>query len=187
MRCCGPLPRFSLVRRQDRWGCARRPCARPSSTRSPIRLGEVYSSALHMPSEGSSTHCLSQAEKSKLRKRNEPDKNPARTWRQGKAAEVFQKEQVRDLYPDGEPCRNVIPKKSKRMKVCEDKQQEGELYAGQVDTWSQMLRGVAPDCPGVLAGQSTWNRLPNLRGGFSDMGSNYAWAPLARTFRLGIG
>ena len=137
MRCCGPHPRFSLVRRQDRRGCARRPCARPSSTRSPIRLGEVYSSALHMPSEGSSTHCLSQAEKSKLRKRNEPDKNPARTWRQGKAAEVFQKEQVRDLYPDGEPGRNVIPKKSKRMKVCEDKQQEGELYAGQVDTWSQ--------------------------------------------------
>jgi len=141
-----------------------------------------------VPSEGSSTHCLAQAKKREIPNHNETAKNPARTWRQGKAAEVFKAESASRLYPDGKPGQqSEPPKKSRRVRSTEDKAQEGEFYTGQVDAWTKVLRDVAPDCPGVLAGQSTSNRLPKLTGGHLEMGANYAWAPLARTLRLGIG
>ena len=61
-----------------------------------------------------------------------------------------------------------------------DAKQDGDLYAGPADSWNKVLSQALEE-PGVLAGFSTQENLPDLRGGIlHDTAVPYAYVPLAR-------
>ena len=76
------------------------------------------------PSGGSSK--LVQEQKKKLKKENDPKLNPARTWRKGEAAEVFNLKDLKDLYPGGIVGQQDEPRSSKRVK-----KDERQIFIGR--------------------------------------------------------
>jgi hypothetical protein len=98
----------------------------------------------------------------RIRQMNDPNVNLAKVWRERRCMEVLGLDYVEALYPKVDEPKM---KKSKRLGNKADIIQQGESYPAPFDLVLFQMRTKAVDEPGLLAGSSATDNLPQLTGG----------------------
>ena len=115
-----------------------------------------------------------------------PRFNAGREWRKGNAKKAFpmpEGSKHPGYYAEDMPKKD--PTKNRRSTARHGQEGdvvvEGEHHPAPADS---VHAARSSDFPGVFAGRSLSENLPTLRGGYTTLGNNHMWAPLANRVNI---